>query len=156
MDGLVLREASPADADILTWLVQSAFEEYRGRLEPPSGAHQDTAEALGNKLATASAVIAEADGQPVGCVFYQHFPTHTYLGRLAVLPEQRGNGIGTALIDSVEAQAREAGRERVPLGTRLVLTENRAYYARRGYREAELGTHPGCTEPTFIWMEKPL
>jgi ribosomal protein S18 acetylase RimI-like enzyme len=51
---------------------------------------------------------------------------------LAVLPQMRGQGIGTALLDAVEARLRETGIERYRL---LVLAANAdaaRFYARRG------------------------
>ena len=39
-----LREATTADLPTLLVLVHKAFEEYRGRLDPPSGAHDETLE----------------------------------------------------------------------------------------------------------------
>lgn len=151
-----LRAATGDDADALAALVQTAFEEYRGVLIPPSGAHADTAAVLRAKLRTAAALVAESGGRPIGCVFYWHEAGCTEMGRLAVLPAHRGQGLGRALVEEVEARAREAGSGMVRLAVRLVLAENRAFYARRGYREAELGCHDGITGPTFVYMEKAL
>ncbi len=46
MSEWVLREATPDDADALAALVREAFEEYRDRLRPPSGAHNETGDGL--------------------------------------------------------------------------------------------------------------
>lgn len=69
----------------------------------------DTAAVLGAKMAIGNAVIGEADGISVGCVFYQHFPDHTYFGRLALLPAYRGNGIAQALIEYVRGTGARKG-----------------------------------------------
>ncbi len=156
MSGWDLRAAAPADADALAALVQAAFEEYRGVLAPPSGAHDDTAAVLQAKMRTSQALVAVQNGESAGCVFYWHEGGRTEMGRLAVLPAHRGRGLGHALVEGVEARAREAGSGSVRLAVRLVLTDNRAFYARRGYREAEMGYHDGITDPTFVYMEKAL
>jgi len=46
VDSWVLREATEADAGTLLALVRAAFEEFRGRLDPPSGAHAETLESV--------------------------------------------------------------------------------------------------------------
>src|SRR4051812_5376953 len=61
VDGWQLREATEADAGTLAALVREAFEEYRGRLDPPSGAHAETPQAVRDRLHSARAVLALAD-----------------------------------------------------------------------------------------------
>jgi hypothetical protein len=39
---VVVREATRRDIRVMLQLIQTAFEEYRGLLDPPSGAHSDT------------------------------------------------------------------------------------------------------------------
>ena len=55
---MVLREATHDDIPTLVALIRTAFEEYRGRLQPPSGAHRETAESIGNYLQQGYAVFA--------------------------------------------------------------------------------------------------
>ncbi|HEV3163420.1 MAG TPA: GNAT family N-acetyltransferase [Isosphaeraceae bacterium] len=95
MPRLQLREAKPTDAEVLVHLVHEAFEQYRGRLVPPSGAHHETADNVGSRIQIGllGAVLALADGQAVGCVFYEDADDHLVLSRLAVRPEQRRQGL---------------------------------------------------------------
>ncbi len=153
---LWLREATPEDAPLLLAIVQAAFEEYRGRLTPPSGAHSETEEKLALTLGRERAVLAGLNDTVVGCVFYHLTATETYLHRLAVLPAWRQTGIGRALVAYVETQARTDGSPRVRLGVRLQLPENQAFYAKLGYTVHSHGSHPGFTTPTFVTMEKEL
>src|SRR5688500_5256162 len=85
-----LHEVVAADLPVLLMVLHAAYAEYVGRLDPPSGAHKETVESLGQKLATAHAVKAVLDQTIVGCVFYEDEPANVYLSRLAVLPGQRG------------------------------------------------------------------
>ena len=64
-------------------------------------------------------LVAESDGEVVGIVNYLFHRSTTrleltcYLQDLFTLPEQRGRGIGRALIEGVYAKARAAGIRRV-------------------------------------------
>jgi ribosomal protein S18 acetylase RimI-like enzyme len=156
VEGWQLREATEADAGTLAALVREAFEDYRGRLDPPSGAHAETPQAVRERLCSARAVLALAGEVAAGCVFYEKQEGRVYLSRLAVRPACRGRGLGRALIEYVEGRARALGLPRVRLGVRLALTQQRAYYERLGYGPVETGAHAGYAEPTYLLMEKPL
>jgi predicted N-acetyltransferase YhbS len=156
MNDIILREATDDDIPALVAVLKAAFEEYRGRLDPPSGAHAETAAKVRAVLRTAHAVLALAGDQVVGCVFYTPVGDHVDLFRLAVLPAQRRRGIAGALIANVEARAHELGLARVQLGVRVALPGNRAYYERLGYRFVEARAHAGYAEPTFVILEKNL
>lgn len=153
---LHLREATDDEVPILLAVLQAAFEQYRGRLVPPSGVHGETLETIRQKLKTGSAVLALVDDEVAGCVFYQQQASHMYLGRLSVLPKYRRRGVGQALIDYVEAQARMLKLPRVQIGVRVQLSDIRAYYERLGYRVVRYTTHEGYTQPTSAVMEKDL
>lgn len=151
-----LREATDDEVPVLLAVLQAAFEQHRGRLDPPSGVHSETIETIRQKLKTGFAVVALVNDDVAGCVFYQPQPTHVYLGRLSVLPRYRGRGVGRALIDYVEGRARTLGIPRMQIGVRLLLTDIRAYYERLGYRVVRYTAHEGYTEPTSVVMEKDL
>jgi ribosomal protein S18 acetylase RimI-like enzyme len=156
MSDITLRETTDADIPALVAVLKEAFEEYRGRLDPPSGAHTETVAKIHHVLRTAHAVLALLGDDIVGCVFYARSGDHMDLFRLAVLPAHRRRGIAGALIAYVEARTRELELSRVQLGVRVALTSNRAYYERRGYRFIEERRHAGYAEPTFVILEKIL
>jgi GNAT superfamily N-acetyltransferase len=153
---LVLREGAIADVPALANLVRNAFEEYRGRLDPPTGAHQETEEHLAGKMARGGAVLATLAGADIGCVIYEREPDHLYASRLAVLPSSRRQGVGRALMDYVEDKACSLGLNRVRLGVRLALPRLHAYYERSGYQAVEYRTHAGYSQPTYVMLEKVL
>ena len=153
---MVLREAIQDDIPTLVTLIHTAFEEYRGRLEPPSGAHRETAQSIGIYLQQGRAVLALLNDRAVGCVCYHQEGEHVYFGRLSVLPAFRQHGVGLALIAYVEQQAQELGAQRVQIGVRIALPHMQAYYKRLGYRVVRYETHEGYTEPTSVVMEKQL
>ena len=151
---MVLREATYDDIPTLVSLIHTAFEEYRGRLEPPSGAHRETAQSIGIYLQQGRAVLALLNDRAVGCVCYHQEGEHVYFGRLSVLPAFRQHGVGRALVTYVEQQAKALGAQRVQLGMRIALPHLQAYYARLGYRVVRYEAHAGYTEPTSVVMEK--
>jgi predicted N-acetyltransferase YhbS len=156
MGELVLRQAMDADVATIVAVVHAAFDEYRGRLDPPSGAHLETAEIIRQKMIQARVLLAQAGGEVIGCVFYESEGDHLYLSRLAVLPSWRGRGIGGRLLEAVERLAEELHCRRVRLGVRIALAPLRAYYERRGYQPVEYCTHAGYTEPTYVMLQKDL
>jgi ribosomal protein S18 acetylase RimI-like enzyme len=150
------RQANENEVPLLLAILHAAFEEYRGRLDPPSGVHAETMESVQAKLKTAKAVIAYVGNEAAGCVFYERESNHIYLGRLSVLPQFRKLGIGRVLINYVEAQAVNLGVPRVQLGVRIALPRLKAYYEKLGYRIVSYEKHPGYTQPTYVTMEKNL
>ncbi|MBI4671535.1 MAG: GNAT family N-acetyltransferase [Chloroflexi bacterium] len=158
MSKIVLVEANGQDAETIVRVLHAAFAEYRGVLNPPSGAHNESVASVRARMQTARWVLAETavERRTVGCVLYEPHTEFMYLGRLAVLPEFRGRGIGNALIEYVEKKARQAGYTRVRLGVRVVLDAMRAAYERRGYRFVEAHAHEGFETPTYVMLEKEL
>ncbi|HEU5101723.1 MAG TPA: GNAT family N-acetyltransferase [Roseiflexaceae bacterium] len=156
LNDITIRPATLSDIPTIVALIHAAFKEYDGAIDPPSGAHKESAEKIREKMTTDLALLALLAGRPVGCVLYRNQGDHMYFGRLAVLPDYRGRGIAGALIEYVEQRAREAGLPRVRLGVRLALPRLRARYERLGYRVIEERRHEGYVEPTYAVMEKAL
>jgi iron complex transport system substrate-binding protein len=151
---ILLREATAADIPTLLRLIHTAFAEYEGQLDPPSGAHAETLESLSNALHFGSAALASVDGEIGGCVFYSPKDGHVYIGRLAVLPAFRRFGVGKSLMRYAEQRAGELGFRRVQIGVRLALPHLHAYYENLGYVRVRDETHPGYKKPTYTVMEK--
>jgi len=156
-DTLVLRAAVRTDAAEIAATIAAAFEQYRGKLIPESGAFGETAEAIASELARgAGAIVAERNGEMVGCVMIHEMEGDLYFGRLAVLPAARGTGLARRLIDAVEAEARRRDLPGIRLGVRVVLTDNQRLFQSLGYREISREAHPGFDHPTSINMRKSL
>jgi predicted N-acetyltransferase YhbS len=153
---VTLRPATLSDIPTIVAIIHAAFQEYDGAIDPPSGAHNESADKIREQMATDQALLALIAGQPVGCVLYRNQGDHMYFGRLAVLPEHRGRGIAGALIAYVEERAREIGLPRVRLGVRVALPRLRMRYERLGYRVIAERSHEGYTHPTYVIMEKAL
>lgn len=156
-DTSVLRTATIGDAASIAATIAASFAQYRGKLVPESGAFRETAEGIAAELARgASAIVAERNGEMLGCVLTEEMEGDLYFGRLSVLPSARGRGLARLLIDAVEAEALRRGLAGVRLGVRIVLTDNQRLFASLGYRETSREAHPGFDRPTSINMRKPL
>lgn len=156
-DRLVLRAGTPADAARLAHTIAAAFAQYRGRLVPESSAFKETPEAILAQLAQGSgAILAERDGEVLGCVMTEPMEGDLYFGRLAVLPNARGLGLAKRLIAAVEADARARGLPGVRLGVRIALPDNQRLFRSLGYREISREAHAGFDHPTSINMRKAL
>ncbi len=154
MESVIFREATLADAEAILSVVYAAFEEYRGRLDPPSGAHSETVEKIRERITKAHAFVALYRDEIVGCVFSEEEEGYMYLNRVGVLPHYRRRGIARELIRLVEAHAQARRYTRVRLSVRVPLTGNRAYYEHLGYHVVEYASHLGYDRPTYVVMEK--
>ena len=157
----IVRPAVLDDARTLANIIQGAFAQYRGDLVPPSAALGETPERIAAELAGPyRAAVAElgeppeATGAAAGCVLFRPEGEDLYFGRLSVLPRYRGEGIATALVAYVEAEAARRGCPGVVLGVRIALPANQRFFARLGYVEVARHAHPGFDHDTSIEMRK--
>lgn len=153
---VLIEPATAAHCPDLVDLIHRAFAAYRGRLVPESGAHAETAASLVTALEKGAAFRAVREGHLVGCIFTEVRPDRLYLGRLAVDPAARGQGIGLALLQAAEGFARDRGLPHLELGVRLVLLDNIRLFQRAGFIITRQDRHPGFAEPTYHVMEKVL
>jgi ribosomal protein S18 acetylase RimI-like enzyme len=101
--------------------------------------------------------LAEVAGEVVGCVVLRPLDElgagACEVKRLYVRPAQRGAGIAEALMDALEAFAREAGYIAIYLDTKDDLHAAIRFYDRRGYeRIARYNDNPQAT----IFMRRTL
>jgi fructose-1,6-bisphosphatase/inositol monophosphatase family enzyme/GNAT superfamily N-acetyltransferase len=89
----------------------------------------------------ARVVVAECDGSIAGFAEIQARPTsigdayEAWLGALAVAPEFRGRGVGSALLGAVDEAARALGCSRIELESSEWRDEAHAFYRERGFDE---------------------
>jgi ribosomal protein S18 acetylase RimI-like enzyme len=157
---ITLRLATVEDAPIILAITRAAFEEYRGRLDPPSGVFHETLESLTQSAFQPhhGAALAFVEGQAVGALRWSIQPQRAflYVGRVAVLPAYRRQGIASALMRWADTYARALGLPAVQFGVRLQSIQNIRFYEHLGYRIIEYAQHAGYDHPTFVWMRKDL
>jgi len=95
--------------------------------------------------------LAEIDGRPAGtCGLKRITPEVAEIKRMYVDPDQRGRGIGRALLERVIDDARAAGYRTLQLETAIWMSEAHTLYGRCGFVDAppfpdpEFGCFPGC------------
>lgn len=142
---LTLRDAALSDLALIDDIhVRSRRVTYRGQVSDhyldvamPEASLADWRRKLPELLAGAGrVVIAQADGAPVGfvCAFAPDARGSVYINNLHALPERKGLGVGTALLDAAARWARERGASAMHL---KVLETNAAaigFYESRGWR----------------------
>lgn len=129
-----LRNASAADAEALSQLVDDAYGHYVERLGMrPGPMTDDYAEVIRDRDVT----VAESGGALVGAIVLGVGDGGFTIDNVAVHPSRRGEGLGRALLELAEEEARRRGFDSIHLYTHEKMAENLALYARIGYVEYE-------------------
>jgi N-acetylglutamate synthase-like GNAT family acetyltransferase len=146
MSEAVIRDATAADRLAIEQLVQQAYEPYLARMDrPPAPMLQDFAELI----LAGECRVAVRDGAVVGLLVTRPIGADLLVENLAVARAARRTGIGARLLAEAESQAVRLGLRRVVLYTNEAMTENLAYYPRRGYRETSRTTDGGYRRVHF-------
>lgn len=128
------RPAAAPDASKVAELVDAAYGHYVERIGVlPGPMTDDYAEVIGTHRVT----VAEQHGAVVGVIVLAVTDEGFLVDNVAVHPGHRGRGLGRALLEFAEAEARRAGFDSIYLYTHEKMTENLALYARIGYLEYE-------------------
>jgi ribosomal protein S18 acetylase RimI-like enzyme len=129
-----LRSATWADAPKVAALVNAAYGHYVERIGMlPRPMTDDYAEVIANQHVT----VAEShDATIVGVIVLSVGDEGGFLiDNVAVDPSMRGKGLGKALLEFAEGEARRGGFDYICLYTHEKMTENLALYSRIGYVE---------------------
>nr|WP_314073551.1 GNAT family N-acetyltransferase [uncultured Roseococcus sp.] len=144
------RLAASGEETALRDLVRAAYAHYVPRLgREPAPMTDDYAA----RIAAGQAWVEEADGMPVAVLVLEDHEDSLLIDNIAVAEATRGLGLGRALMDFAEAEARRRHHRRIYLYTNEKMVENIAIYTRLGYAEthrAEQGGH------RRVFMEKHL
>ena len=147
--------AASGELGLVHAVIQAAFAEYAGQFDPPSGALSETLNDIRHKASEGGAVLAWAGETAIGATLFTLTPNYLYVGRLGVLPNQRGRGVASAILGYCEQIALCLGCSQIGLGTRGQLEGNVALYQRLGYRIDKVVTHPRGTDQ-IVWLLKSL
>lgn len=156
-------QVSLAPPDFSEWpelmaLVRQSFAYMDERINPPSSLKAMSLEDFKAKAQAESLIVARAERQArlLGCAFAALREDCLYLGKVAVAPEARGQGVARAMFAVAEALAREQGRPFLELQTRVELTENHATFAALGFQVVARTAHPGFDRPTSLTLRRPV
>jgi GNAT superfamily N-acetyltransferase len=168
-----LRTATPEDAELIARLTRECWV---GKPEGSSG-HRETAASVRQNLQDGEAIIMELAGVPVGSVRY--YPVleigangeksgpvapvvpgaHVIaleIGRLGILPEHRGRGLSTWLMNEVTMRATLRGIQELRLAVRQDEPGLLEFYKRQGFFEdaSIVYNHANPHSPKPITMRK--
>lgn len=149
---VTLRRARPDELDSLRALLAAAFVQYDVDLSEALFMRY-IADLCETAADTEHTIVAEADGRLVGSV--RMIPPTTNGGRagmraLAVLPHERGSGIGRLLVERVLDDAARAGASELLFHTASFMRSAVELYERLGFRRApEFDLHPSSFSPDF-------
>lgn len=88
--------------------------------------------------------LVECDGERVGVGGLEIYGSNGLVRSVAVDPDHRGEGYGTAIVRALESEAREAGVERCYLLT----TTAAEFFAGLGYEEVDRAAAPDAIRET--------
>lgn len=138
-------------------VILTAFAYMEGVIDPPSSATRLTPQLLQDKSGSEIAYVALKDDHIVGCIFLRPEPPQTlYIGKLAVLPDAQGKGVGARLLKLAEQIARAEGLCALRLEVRVELARNHSYFAGFGFVKTAESRHPGFDRTTSFEMRKVL
>jgi ribosomal protein S18 acetylase RimI-like enzyme len=139
---LRISEASSDEIPLVYEIMQAAFAEYMGVLDPPSGVHAETLEDTKLAVSRGGALLAWLDDQSVGSVRYAFHDESCYIGRVSVLPGFRGQGIASAMVERIEKIAREHECKWLEVTVRMIIETNLRLYERIGFSIDRVYDHP--------------
>lgn len=157
MSAHLVRKAGPADLTLLLPLIE-AYHEFES-IASTEAQRSEAVEPLLRDAALGSIWLIEKSGAPVGYIALCYGYSIEFGGRDAfidefyILPGERGQGIGTEVVDAVKAEAAAEG----VLALHLEVDRNndgaRRLYERMGFRsrtQFHLMSHPlgGAAEPS--------
>jgi len=141
----------PTDPEVLGLLRRS--EALSASFYPPESCHIAGAESLAGP--DARFFVAREGGRAVGCGALLFYGGYGEIKRMFVDEGMRGRGVGRALLDRIEACARQEGTAVLRLETGVHNSAAVALYAAQGYRRrGPFGNY--VPDPLSIFMEKRL
>jgi len=147
---VTVRLADHDDVDVLRAIAAAAYQPYIARIgRPPAPMTADYDQAV----RSGQTWVAVQDGQISGFVVLVAEPGYLLVENLAVRPAAQGRGIGSRLLAQAEQHAHRLGLSEIRLYTNEAMTENLAYYPRRGYIETHRSDQDGFHR---VFFRKPL
>jgi len=126
-----IRPGQIADIPTIRDIVQRAYGVYIERIgRRPAPMDDDYTE----QVRQGHLLVADDDGV-IGLIVLIRKQDHMLIENIAVDPRWQGKGVGRALLDYAETDARRHRLHTLRLYTNAAMTENLALYQRLGYRE---------------------
>jgi len=137
-DSASIRPIDTDDADEVLTVQRAAFaSEALIYGDPDMPPLTQTLEELRAELVENLGCVAVTDRRIVGAVRARLDGELLLIGRLAIAPDQQGEGLGTLLLAAVEDRGRKAGATEAELFTGALSEANQRLYEREGYHRSE-------------------
>lgn len=146
----VIEKADPQDRVAVEAIVMDAYAHYIDRNGLTPGPMKDDYAAL---IAAGHVNVLRDETGVAGVLVLIPEEDGLLLDNVAVSPAAQGKGYGRLLLDHAEAAARAHGFCRIRLYTQVIMTENQAIYAKRGYVETHRAVEKGLYR---VFMQKAL
>jgi GNAT superfamily N-acetyltransferase len=145
-----IRPATASDAAAVTACVHAAYRHYIARIgKPPGPMLEDYAEVIRDLQVH----VVERDARVIGVLVLADAEGGLFIDNVAVEPAAQGTGVGRALLEFAEDEARRRGLSLIALSTHEKMTENQALYSRIGYVEFDRRVTDGYAR---VFMRKAL
>jgi putative acetyltransferase len=158
-------EREPLTSEIASALIATLNAELSA-LYPEPGATHFSLDPSEVALGSGTFVVARLDGRPIGCGALRSVRDRELvrelgrgvgeLKRMYVAREARGKGIGRALLDRLEGEARTLGLTQLVLETGTRQVEAIALYRRAGFKEIPPYGEYAASSTTSVCMAKEL
>jgi GNAT superfamily N-acetyltransferase len=150
---MTIRLAEKNDAEAISTTLRAAFAEFKTLYTRTAfSATIPTADQISERFAEGPIWIAELADTIVGTVATVPKGTDLYIRSMAVLPDARGSGVGTRLLNAVEAFAAAHRYRRLLLNTAPFLLAAVQLYERHGFRYT--GEQPDLFGTKLLTMAK--
>jgi GNAT superfamily N-acetyltransferase len=146
------RQATLEDAAV----VAALLDRFNREFETPTPGPDVLTARLEHLLRTREVFAVVTGSPPVGVAVLSLRPNVWYDGPVALLdelyvvPERRGQGIGTSLLRAAESLCVQRGCELLEINVDGEDTDAQRFYARHGYSNRD----PGQTEPQFYYSRE--
>jgi len=151
---VTIRPIHPDDAGEVLTLQRAAFvSEAQIYGDPDMPVLTQTLDEVRVELAENLGCVAVRGARIVGAARARSDGALLLIGRIAIAPDQQGEGIGSMLLAALEDRGRDAGCTEAELFTGSLSEANLRLYEREGYRESERVPGDGSDQ---IFLRKPL
>ncbi|MCT9096621.1 N-acetyltransferase [Haloarchaeobius sp. HME9146] len=141
---MTIEPATLTDLDTLTdqWVALATEQRPHGSAILPDANRDLLSQHFAHHIVDGDVLVDRVDDRIVGFVMFERTSadlevdvTRGVIQNLYVVPEYRGAGRGSALLDAAEEQLRERGADVVQLEVMAKNTEAREFYERAGYHD---------------------
>jgi GNAT superfamily N-acetyltransferase len=144
-----IQKARPEDAIFIRRIARAAYQPYVKRI----GKHPAPMVADFTALIAAREVWSISEiGDIVGYIVMRNQSGSLHVENVAVTPERHGEGLGRALLEFAETEARRRELPRMELYTNALMRENLALYPLMGWQEFDCRNQDGFDRVYFERM----